>query len=134
MTFEEALALQPAWVGIWLNVLFFGAFILPLVLLIWRQTRVLAIVTVAASAVAGFLIYLLYEQLGYVKLLGLPHVVIWTPLVIYLLASARRPDVPAIAKRVIWLVMAIIGISLLFDYADVARYFLGERTPMAGTI
>ena len=132
MTFEDAIALQPAWVGVWLNVLFFGAFILPLTLLIWRQTRLLAVVTVAASVLAGFGVYWLFGQLGYVKLLGLPHIVIWTPIVIYLLTVWRRPDVALWPKRIILVVTTIILISLAFDYVDVAKYFLGDRDVFAG--
>jgi len=33
VSFEQAVALQPAWVGIWLNILLLGAFVLPVALL-----------------------------------------------------------------------------------------------------
>lgn len=134
MTFEEAIALQPAWVGLWLNWLFFGAFILPLALLIWRQTRLMAVITVAASVLAGAAIYALYGKFGYVKLLGVPHVVIWTPLVIWLVSKLRDVELPIWARRVIGVVVATMVISLLFDYVDLVRYILGEREAMAGTL
>ncbi len=133
MTFEEAIAQQPAWVGIWLNVLLLGAFILPLVLLIWRQSRVAGIVTIVAGTVAGFATTWIFGQMGYVKLLGLPHVLLWTPLVIYLWRQQGRADMPTWPRRIIWVVMVTILVSLAFDYVDAARYLLGERTPMAGT-
>jgi len=75
MTFNEAIALQPAWVGMWLNILLFGAFILPVSLLIWKQTRITAIITVVASVVGGMATQWLFGQMGYVKLLGLPHII-----------------------------------------------------------
>ncbi|MGJ8616764.1 MAG: hypothetical protein ACSHWS_07960 [Sulfitobacter sp.] len=131
MTMEEAIALQPAWVGIWLNWLFFGAFILPVALLIWRQSRLAAVLTVGVGVLAGAAVYFLYEQLGYVKLLGLPHVILWTPLAYYLFQQIKRPDMPDWPRRIIWVVLITLLISLAFDYVDVIRYLLGNRTPLA---
>ncbi len=127
MTFEEAIAAQPAWVGIWLNVLLFGAFILPVSLLIWKQTRLTAVITVIASIIGAVSTAWLFGQMGYVKLLGLPHIIVWTPLVIYLYRQQARGDMPVWPRRIIWVVMTTILISLAFDYTDVARYVLGER-------
>lgn len=133
MTLDEALALQPAWVTLWLNVLLFGAFILPLALLIWRQTRITALVTLATSVLAGITINMLYAQMGYVKLLGLPHILLWTPLAVYLYLQTTRPELSLWPRQIIWFILATITISLAFDYVDVLRYLLGDRTPMAGT-
>jgi integral membrane sensor domain MASE1 len=69
--------------------------------------------------------------MGYVKLLGLPHIFVWTPLAIYFVTLLRRPDVPVWPRRVIVVALGTILISLAFDYTDVARYLLGERTPLA---
>ena len=127
MTFQEAIATQPAWIGMWLQVLLFGAFVLPLSLLIWKQTRVAAIATVFASLVGGVTTQMLYGQVGYVKLLGLPHIIFWTPIMYFLYTKLTSGEVPAWPKRIVGVVMVIIGISLVFDYVDVARYVLGER-------
>ena len=133
MTFTEALALQPAWVGLWLNCLLFGAFILPLALLIWRPTRRTALLTLAAGIIAGVSINWMYSWLGYVKLLGLPHIILWGPLVVYLITQMRREDIPKWPWRILFMIIATLLVSLAFDVVDVARYALGERTPMAGT-
>ncbi len=130
MTMEEAIAQQPTWLGVWLDWLFFGAFILPLALLIWRQSRLAAILTIGAGILGGVSVYFLYAQFGYVKLLGLSHVVMWTPLAVYLFRQAQRVDMPDWPRRVIWVVLITILISLAFDYVDVARYVLGNRTPL----
>ncbi|MDA8746792.1 hypothetical protein N9M66_01125 [Litoreibacter sp.] len=129
MTFNEAMAQQPAWVGIWLNVLLLGAFILPLALLIWKQSRKAGLMTLATSLIAGFAIDRLYYAMGYVRLLGLPHVLLWTPLVVFLYSQSKRADMPVWPSRIIWAVIATLLISLAFDYVDVIRYGLGERTP-----
>lgn len=129
MTFQDAVANQPAWVQMWLNVLLFGAFILPVSLFIWRQTRLTALITLVASGLAAASIIWMYGQLGYVRLLGLPHIVLWTPLVIYLLAQSRRAEIPNAPKWIIRTIGAVITVSLAFDYIDVARYFMGNTTP-----
>ena len=134
MTFEEAIAAQPAWVVIWLYILLAGGFVLPFALLIWRQSRIPGIATILANLAAGFGVAWLYGQMGYVKLLGLPHILFWTPLVIYLATQIRRPDMPLWPRRIMIVVVAVLLISLAFDYTDVARYILGERTPMPGTL
>ncbi|MGB3147674.1 MAG: hypothetical protein WBA91_07950 [Paracoccaceae bacterium] len=131
MTLEEAIAQQPAWISYWLNWLLIGAFILPLTLFIWRPTRIAAAATIAAGVAGGIGTGWLYDNMGYVKLLGLPHIIVWTPLVIYLIALLRRADLPKPARWVLLVVVASILGSLAFDYTDVIRYALGERTPLA---
>ncbi|QXT38900.1 hypothetical protein [Gymnodinialimonas ceratoperidinii] len=134
MTFNEAVALQPMWVQIWLNVLFAGAFVLPLGFLIWRESRLAGVLTLGASVLAALATTWMYGQMGYVKLLGLPHIILWTPLAVYLWRQIRRADMPLWPRRLMSVTLVIIVISLLFDYADVARWILGERAPMAGTL
>ncbi len=131
MTLQDAIAQQPAWIGYWLKWLLFGAFILPLALLIWRQSRVAGIVAVAASLTGALGTNWLYTKMGYVKLLGLAHIIVWTPLAIYLFAQIRRADMPRWPRWIIGVVLASILISLAFDYTDALRYLLGERTPLA---
>lgn len=134
MTFNEAMALQPMWVQIWLNVLLLGAFVLPLSFLFWRQSRIAGVVTLGAALLAAFAIMWMYDQMGYVKLLGLPHVILWTPVAVYLWRQIRRADMPAWPRRLMSISLMIIAISLAFDYVDVARWVLGEREAMAGTL
>jgi dolichyl-phosphate-mannose--protein O-mannosyl transferase len=131
MTLSEAMALQPAWIGIWLNILLVGAFIVPLALLIWKPSRLAAIFCIIAGVLGAVGVDAMYNEMGYVKLLGLPHVIVWTPLVIYLVRQIKRPDMPVWPKRIMMVILAVIAISLAFDYTDVIRYVLGERTPLA---
>lgn len=130
MTLEEAIAQRPLWLQLWLNWLLIGAFILPLTLLIWRPTRLAGIAAIVASVIAAVSVMQMYEQMGYVKLLGLPHIIVWTPLAVYLFRLLRN-DLPKIARGVVMVVLATILVSLAFDYTDLLRYLLGERTPLA---
>ncbi len=134
MTFEEAVAMQPQWVGWWLYWLMFGTLVLPLALLIWRPTRVAGLLTVLATVAGGFGVTSMFNSMGYVKLLGLPHVVIWTPLVIWLIVLLRGRDMPVWPRRILSLVILTILVSLAFDYVDVIRYLLGERAPLVEAV
>lgn len=133
MTLEEALAQQPAWVGYWLKWMMVGSFFLPLALLIWKPSRMAGIASLVAAILSAIGVTLLFNALGYVKLLGLPHILILTPLAIYLFTQTKRADMPSIPRWIIVIVLATTLISLVFDYTDVIRYLLGERTPPSGT-
>lgn len=129
MALEEAIATRPVWLQVWVNILFLGAFVLPLALLIWKPSRIAGLVTAAASILAAGGVYWIYGQLGYVRLLGLPHILFWTPLVFWLRHQQARPDMPVWPRRIILTVCAVIVVSLAFEYADAVRYLLGERQP-----
>ena len=131
MSLNEAMAeFGPSWLRVWLPLLMLGGFLAPLALLIWRQTRLTGVITFLASLIAAVGIDYMYKQMGYVKLLGLPHVILWTPLVAYLILQLRRDDLPVWPTRLIKFIIAILCISLVFDYVDVARYFLGNTLPL----
>ncbi len=127
--FNLIVAQQPQWLQIWLNILGFGAFILPVTLLIWRQTRLVSVITLIGSLLGAAGVLVIFSQLGYVRLMGLGHVVFWTPLAIYLWRQQMRPEIPVLPTWIIRIILLVIAISLIFDYVDVVRYLLGERTP-----
>ena len=130
MSLQEAIAAGPQWVAYWTGALTIVAFVLPLSLFVWPQSRWAGILTVLGSVLAGTAVGWLYDTLGYVKLLGLPHIVIWGPLVVYLLGQVRRADMPSWPRRIIWVVIAFISVSLVFDGVDVLRYVMGNRAPV----
>ena len=129
MTLEEAMALQPEWVMMWVYVLVAGAFVAPVVLLIWKASRKAGIITLVASLLAGFGVQMIFDAMGYVYLLGLPHLILWVPIVAFLMSQQARGDMPNWPRRIIWFITAIICISLVFDFIDVVRWILGERAP-----
>jgi hypothetical protein len=131
VTLSEALAMQPLWVQYWNYFMVFCIVVLPVSLLIWRQSRFSAVIIVAASLLAGFGVFRIFDSWGYVKLLGLPHIVVWTPLVWYLLRQIKRNDMPVWPRRILVAITAVFVVSLLFDFVDVARYLLGERAALA---
>lgn len=104
----------------------------PLILLAWRQTRRDGLFILMASVAVVVSMHWLYAQVGFVRLLGLPHVMISTPLAVYLAMRLREGIVPALPRIVIWIFLASILVSLAFDYTDLLRWLLGERGAMTG--
>lgn len=129
VSFGDAIAMQPAWVQLWVTWLTAIGLAAPLLLLIWRETRVAGAVSLAAMLASGFAVQALYDSLGYVRLLGLPHVIVWTPLAVYLVWLMLRRPVRPFPRGVMIVFVATMAVSLLFDVADVARYVLGETAP-----
>jgi len=132
MTLNEAMAqFGPQWLSIWLPILLAGAFVLPLSLLIWKSTRLTAILCLVASLLGGVGVNLMYSKMGYVKLIGLPHIIFWTPLALFLWFKIRTPTTDKVARIIMSVILATIVISLVFDYFDVIRYLLGDRAEPA---
>ncbi|MGI9406686.1 MAG: hypothetical protein ACR2O4_09980 [Hyphomicrobiaceae bacterium] len=130
MTFEEALATQAAWIQYWVMAMGIVIAATIIVLLFSRPTRRDA-VSIAATMAATFLaMNWLYGQIGYVRLLGIVHVILWTPLVIYLWRRLQDASITPPFRQMIWLLIATLTVSLAFDYADVIRYLLGEQGSM----
>lgn len=136
LNFHEALATQPDWVRLWvgwLNIVTFGTLV---VCLIARRTWVVAGAILAVNLPMVASMFWLYEEVGFVRLLGLPHLVFWTPLVVWIvLRLTRRPEIVQPQRAVLWLFVASLTVSLAFDLTDVARYLAGERqslVPSAG--
>lgn len=72
----------------------------------------------------------LYWVLGYVRLLGLSHVIWWTPLFAWLAPLVWRARLTG--SYGVWLRLLIVSdlASLAIDYVDVVRYLLGETAPV----
>jgi len=130
MSFEEAIATQPQWVQYWLN--WMGLVIVATfaTLLFSKTTRRDSVIILATMVAAYFSMIWLYQQLGFVRLLGVVHVILWTPLAIYLWNRLKNPEITTPFRQIIWLFLATITVSLMFDFADVVRYVLGERASM----
>ena len=130
MTFQEALATQEAWIRIW--VLWMGGAILValVVLAFSKTTRGDALIILLTNLGVFGAMELLYQQVGFVRLLGLVHVVFWTPLALYLWWRLKNAEISSPYRQVMWVLLVTILVSLAFDYADVVRYALGERASM----
>ncbi len=109
---------------LWLVLLVAGNLVVPLVFIDRLESQVV----LAALAGAFLLMVVLTGFTGFTRLLGLGHLVFWTPLVIYLFG--RLGEAPADDFFGIWLrsLLAINIISLIIDAVDVIRYIAGDRS------
>ena len=102
----------------------------PLILAFSKATRRDALIVLLTNISVIVAMGWLYRQIGYVRLLGIGHVFLWTPLFIYLFGRAKNGEMALPFRLVIWAFVATLAVSLAFDYVDVVRYLLGERDSM----
>lgn len=78
----------------------------------------------------GLTMTALHVEFGHTRILGLSHLLWWTPLLIYLWRSPRRRALQGAARLWAGALMLSIGLSLAVDNVDVARYLAGDRAPV----
>jgi hypothetical protein len=110
---------QPVWITVWvfylmvINLASVGFWHEPLAKLIF--------VTFMISAV---LMMGLYSRFGFEKILGLGQI-FWVPLLIYIIV--RLPGIDALFRSYLIVLSISIAISLVFDIADVWKYFTNRK-------
>lgn len=70
---------------------------------------------------------MILAQRGWGKVLAVPHLVVWPPLLLF---AARRMSEPYVSRRekiYAFIVLAVNGVSLVFDIVDAWRWAKGER-------
>ncbi len=107
-------------------VVFFG----PLLFLFARATRRDAVILFLTNLAIYAAMIWLFEQVGFVRLLGIVHVIFWTPIVFYLWHRLKNTVITFPFRQLMWLILATIIVSLAFDYSDVMRYLLGDTASM----
>ncbi len=129
MTLAEHIAQTGGVVGVWVNWLVLINMI-GIAYIIWKVEARWAVLAMFANV---FFMNWLFDEVGYVRLLGLSHVIFWTPLLFYI--WRRLPAIPFTAGYggygygvYIRILLLSNGISLLIDYIDVIRYMLGDGT------
>jgi hypothetical protein len=131
MPFNEAMfTLASGWQTVWLYWMSFAIIVTPLVLVFSKATRLDAVIVLLTNIAMLVGMGWVYEQIGYVRLMGIVHVILWTPLFIYLLLRAKNGEMPLLCRLIIWMFVATLAVSLVFDYTDAIRYLLGERESM----
>jgi len=67
-------------------------------------------------------------QRGWGKLLALPHLIVWIPLLAFIVQRIGEPDVSDTELAFGIVLLVVNGISVVFDTADAWRWFAGERS------
>ncbi len=122
--FAADLAAGPTWVAWWVSFIgVVGLLSLPFAFVRAEARWTLFVIILTFPAMMW-----LYSKVGYVRLLGIVHVILWTPLAIYLWRRRDQWRVrETLAGKWIALFFATILVPLAFDYTDVVRYLLGDR-------
>ena len=121
--FMAEISSQPAWLRIWMNWL--GAVNFAALLFLSRKEArwVLAAMLANLVVMTG-----LYSVVGYERILGIVHVLFWTPLLVWLWRSGAVREAEGWFGTWLRALFATNAVSLVIDYVDVARYLLGERS------
>ncbi|MEM7768152.1 MAG: hypothetical protein AAF253_11790 [Pseudomonadota bacterium] len=117
---------SPAWVGIWVNVM---GVVLLAGAVVFSPFRVEARWVLLGTLLGMVGTLIAYSQVGYSRLLGIGHIVFWTPTLVYLISRRDRWRIGETWSGK-WLALAavVFAISLAFDFVDLARWLLGERS------
>ena len=126
----DALATEPLWLKGWLGVLVV-TLMLAVVFVVRRaegrwRIRPEPVAILASLFAAGLFMEWLYAQVGYVRLLGLAHLVCWTPVYIWVLARRRSIGTKSLFGKWIGLYLVVVTISLVIDLVDLIRYLAGD--------
>ena len=117
----------PWW--IWVGLLGIVNMVAPLFFLGSLEARV-----VLAGMLTGAVVQMLIVgRLGFVRLLGIGHIVAWLPMLLWLVPRLSNLDSATPFGRWLFAVVVLDLASLAIDLVDVGRYLAGDRQPAPGT-
>ncbi len=133
-TLNDAIMTEPTWLQAWVGMLVVAnllavAFVMTKESGKWRFRKEAVAILVSFFA-AGALMTWMYDTFGYVRLLGLPHLIFWGPVFVWLLIRFRKGEFTSPFSTYLMFYFLIAGISLVVDATDVVRYFAGDDKPL----
>lgn len=115
----------PLWVQIWVALILVPVNMASLFFLTEAKG-----VLIAVLAIGGMLpnLFIMMAERGFSKTMALPHLAIWTPLVIIIALWMKNggPDAQFFPLY-LWVLMVVNVISLIFDYKDAWEWWRGAR-------
>ena len=90
-------------------------------------------VVLAATFAGAWIQLLIVGRLGFVRLLGLGHIVAWVPMLLWLVPRLANLGGGTPFGRWLLAVVVVDLASLAIDFVDVGRYLAGDRRPVPGT-
>ncbi len=118
LKFFVELARQPLWIPLWVSLLML---VNLASVAFWSEPT--AKLILATFMVSSMLMMGLFSRFGFVKLLGLGHV-LWIPLLLYVLTQI--PQATGAFRMYLAAWAAATAVSLVFDVIDVWKYFSGK--------
>jgi len=115
----------PGWVQIWVMVILGPMNLLPLAFLAAPNGGWIALLAIGGMTPN---LFIMIRERGLSKAMALPHVVIWTPLVLLILSTLTDPALTGSFRIFLYLLLITDVISLAFDYRDALLWFRGDRS------
>ncbi len=114
----------PLWVQLWVALILVPVNAASLVF--WGAPMGAWLAVMAIGAMLLNWVIMLVER-GFSKMMALPHVLIWTPLVVLILWLLAKGDIAPGYARYLMVLLAVDLFSLALDYADTVKWLKGER-------
>lgn len=129
-TLNDAIATEPLWLQAWVGLLVVTNLAALLFAVGRREGRFVvrpeAVAIVVSFVAAGVFMGWLYERVGYVRLLGLAHLLFWGPVWLWLVSRRRAIGTDSLFGRYVLVYLAVAGASLGIDAIDVVRHLAGD--------
>ena len=128
--FTDLTTISPEWMLIGWQV-FFGVMAVALIFALWRpEARAILVGTVMGVA----MVLVIYAQFGYSRIIGVGHILFWTPTLFYMVSLlGTGPVVKTWFGRWLWLAILVMAVALSLDYFDLGRYLFGDRQILTAT-
>ena len=124
--FFASMKAGPAWVFYW--VIFMGILFMLSIPFSFKN-KAARLILVATLILAPTIMAILYTQFGYSRIMGLGHILGWTPILYYLYKHhSLWPAKKSITGIWFQITLLVMLISLTFDVTDVIRFALGARS------
>jgi len=122
LTFNDHIMQQATYLIVWVHWLLIIN--LSSIIFIWKHVE--ARYVLGAMLFNLPLIMYLFDTFGWVRILGLSHIIVWTPLLIYL--WLRRENIKLKTSFGVYITTLFFtdAFSLVIDYIDLVRYFVGD--------
>ncbi|MEG9861236.1 MAG: hypothetical protein V6Z81_01835 [Parvularculales bacterium] len=122
MELSDHISQGPQWIQFWVTWL---AFINTAAVLFAFHRKEAHWILTAWLAVLVFM-PVLFDEVGYVRLLGIVHIIFWTPLLVYLWRQRSQILWKTLSGFYIRVLFISNLVSLTFDYVDLIRYIAGD--------
>ncbi|WP_299842349.1 hypothetical protein [uncultured Roseovarius sp.] len=115
----------PVWVQIWVAAILVPVNLSPLLFL--SEFQGVMVATLAVGGMAPNLVIMMRDH-GFSRAMALPHLLIWTPLVIFLInLLSSGAELPDIYRNFLILLLLVDLVSLAFDCLDALKWWRGDR-------
>ncbi|SLN61694.1 hypothetical protein PEL8287_03348 [Roseovarius litorisediminis] len=115
---------MPLWVQIWVALILVPVNLAALCFWSAPSGGVVAVLAIGAMALNG--VIMLIER-GFSKLMAVPHVLIWTPLVVLIALLLASGELPESFRSYLLALLLVDVISLAFDVPDSWKWWKGDR-------